>query len=162
MAELLLLTSTPGGPADVLPSLTLLNHRVRVLPMEPSALVEATEADIVLLDARTDLVGARTTSRLLRATGLPVPLILVLTEGGMLVLNRDWEADDFLLESAPPAEVEARIRLAHDRTQSAIADDQPEQLVMGELVIDASGYAARLRGRPAPATGAWRANRPHL
>ena len=38
MADLLLLTPTAGGSAQVLPALGLLSHRVRVLPVEPSAL----------------------------------------------------------------------------------------------------------------------------
>ena len=94
MADLLLLTPASGGSAQVLPALGLLSHRVRVLPVEPSALVDAPDADIVVLDARRDLVTARTTCRLLRATGLTVPLILVLTEGGLTVVTAEWGADD--------------------------------------------------------------------
>ncbi len=147
MADLLLLTATAGGSAAVLPALGLLNHQVRVLPMEPSALVDAPDADVVLLDARRDLVTARTTCRILRATGLTVPLILILTEGGLMVVNADWGADDLMLDSAPPAEVEARIRLARERDTNNTAEDQPEEISTGDLVIDASGYTARLRGR---------------
>ena len=51
MADLLLLTPASGGSAQVLPALGLLSHRVRVLPVEPSALVDAPDADIVVLDA---------------------------------------------------------------------------------------------------------------
>ena len=66
MADLLLLTPANGGSVEVLPALGLLSHRVRVLPVEPSALIDAPDADLVLLDSRTDLVAARTTCRLLR------------------------------------------------------------------------------------------------
>ncbi|MDR3069020.1 MAG: DNA-binding response regulator, partial [Cellulomonas sp.] len=79
MADVLLLTSTPGDPAQVLPALGLLGHRVRVLPVEPSALVDSPDCDVIVLDARRDLVGARTTCRLLHTIGLAVPLVLVLT-----------------------------------------------------------------------------------
>ena len=103
MADLLLLTPAPGGSAQVLPALGLLSHRVRVLPVEPSALVDAPDADLVLLDARRDLAMARTTCRLLRATGLDVPLILVLTEGGLTVVTSEWGANDVLLDTAGPA-----------------------------------------------------------
>ncbi len=147
MADLLLLTPTAGGSATVLPALGLLSHQVRVLPMEPSALVDAPDADVVLLDARRDLVTARTTCRILRATGLTVPLILILTEGGLMVVTAEWGADDLVLDSAPPSEVEARIRLARERDARATRDDQPEEIATGDLVIDASGYTARLRGR---------------
>ena len=42
-------------PTTVLPSLTLLSHRVRVLPMDASSLVRMPENTILLLDARDDL-----------------------------------------------------------------------------------------------------------
>lgn len=148
MADLLLLTATAGSSATVLPALGLLNHHIRVLPMEPSALVEAPDADVVLLDARRDLVAARTTCRILRATGLTVPLILIMTEGGLMVVNADWGADDLMLDTAPPAEVEARIRLAREHDASGTNEDQAEEISTGDLVIDASGYTVRLRGRP--------------
>ncbi len=148
MADLLLLTATAGGSATVLPALGLLNHHIRILPIEPSALIEAPDADVVLLDARRDLAKARTTSRMLRATGLTVPLILIVTEGGLLVVNADWGANDLMLDTAPPAEVEARIRLARETDATAASEDQPEEIATGELVIDSSGYTVRLHGRP--------------
>jgi len=148
MAELLILTPAAGGSAEVLPALGLLSHRVRVLPMEPSALVDAPDADVVLLDARRDLVAARTTCRLLHATGLTVPLVLILTEGGLTVVTHEWGADDLLLESASPAEVEARLRLVVERSARGPAEESQQEISAGELAIDAGGYTARLRGRP--------------
>ncbi|NMR18714.1 response regulator transcription factor [Cellulomonas fimi] len=148
MADLLLLTPTTGGSAQVLPALGLLSHRIRVLPVEPSALVDAPESDLVLLDARKDLVSARTTCRLLRATGLDVPLVLVLTEGGLTVVTAEWGIDDLLLEDASPAEVEARFRLVLERAHTAGALNAPREISSGELTIDAGGYTARVRGRP--------------
>ncbi len=148
MADLLLLTPTTGGSAQVLPALGLLSHRVRVLPVEPSALVDAPDSDVIVLDARRDLVLARTTCRLLRATGLAVPLLLVLTEGGLTALTAEWGADDFVLEHASPAEVEARLRMVIERTAGQAGDSAPQEISSGELTIDAGGYTARLRGRP--------------
>jgi DNA-binding response OmpR family regulator len=148
VADLLLLTATAGGSAQVLPALGLLSHRVRVLPVEPSALVDAPDSDVIVLDARRDLVTARTTCRLLRATGLTVPLLLVLTEGGLTALTAEWGADDIVLEQASPAEVEARIRLVIERSAHDSADAAPQEISSGELTIDAGGYTARLRGRP--------------
>jgi DNA-binding response OmpR family regulator len=148
VADLLLLTPASGGSSQVLPALGLLSHRVRVLPVEPSALVDAPDADIVVLDARRDLVTARTTCRLLRATGLTVPLVLVLTEGGLTVVTAEWGADDIVLENATPAEVETRFRLVIERAARSSYDDQPQEISSGELMIDAGGYTARLRGRP--------------
>jgi DNA-binding response OmpR family regulator len=148
VAELLILTPASGGSVEVLPALGLLNHKIRVLPMEPSALVDAPDSDVVLLDARRDLVAARTTCRLLHATGLTVPLVLVLTEGGLTVVTHEWGADDLLLENASPAEVEARLRLVVERSARGPAEESPQEISAGELAIDAGGYTARLRGRP--------------
>lgn len=148
MAELLLLTPANGGSVQVLPALALLAHRVRVLPVEPAALVDAPDVDLVLLDARTDLVTARTTSRLLRATGMATPLVLVLTEGGLPVVNAEWGVSDVILATASPAEVEARFRLAIERAVNGLAPPAADEISAGELAIDAGGYSARLRGEP--------------
>lgn len=148
MADLLLLTPSAGGSAQVLPSLGLLSHRVRVLPVEPSALLDAPDADVLLLDARRDLATARSTCRLLRATGLSVPLVLILTEGGLTVVTAEWGAADILLEDASPAEVEARLRLVMERGAADEPDDELAEISSGDLTVDAGGYVARVRGRP--------------
>lgn len=148
MADLLLLTPSTGGSAQVLPALGLLNHRVRVLPVEPSALLDAPDADVLLLDARRDLAAARSTCRLLRATGLGVPLVLILTEGGLTVVTAEWGASDILLEDASPAEVEARLRLVIERSSAVDQEDELSEISSGDLTIDAGGYTARVRGRP--------------
>jgi len=147
VADLLLLTPSTGGSAQVLPALGLLAHRVRVLPVEPSALLDAPDADVLLLDARRDLATARSTCRLLRATGLQVPLVLILTEGGLTVVTGEWGAADILLEDASPAEVEARLRIVIERSSAAGPDDEAAEISSGDLTIDPSGYTARVRGR---------------
>ncbi len=130
---------------DILPALELLNHRVHILPAEPSALLDAEPADIILLDARKDLVGARSLTQLLRATGPGAPLLLVLTEGGMAVISANWAADDIVLDSAGPAEVEARFRLAIARTQE-VTEDTSNEIRAAGVVIDESSYTARVNG----------------
>ncbi|MBO1767029.1 MULTISPECIES: response regulator transcription factor [unclassified Allobranchiibius] len=146
MARLLLLTDARGASVEVLPALGLLGHRVRVLPTEPQALVDPPECDVVLLDARRDLANARGLTRVLRTTGLSTPLIAIFTEGGLTALTSEWQLDDVLLESAGPAEVEARIRLAMTRTTPQ-AEDEPTRILAGELTIDEDAYSARIRSR---------------
>ncbi|HEX6953939.1 MAG TPA: DNA-binding response regulator, partial [Agromyces sp.] len=85
MAQLLILT--PAANDDVLPALSLLTHRVRVIPASPDQLVRAPEADLVFLDARTNLAGAKALAQILRTTGLSVPLVLVVTEGGLTAVT---------------------------------------------------------------------------
>ena len=145
MAHLLLLTNALAPSAEVLPALGLLAHHVRILPAEASALVDAPDADAVLVDARRELAMAKSLCRVIRTTGLSSPLLVILTEGGLAGLTADWGVDDVLLESAGPAEVEARLRLATGRK----VDDTVEpdlQITAGSLVIDEATYSVRLRG----------------
>jgi DNA-binding response OmpR family regulator len=146
VADLLMLTSEPGGSAQVLGALALLSHRVRVVPLEPSALLDAPDADVVLIDGRRDLARARSTCQLMRSTGIEVPMLLVLTEGGLPVVGMDWGMDDVVLADAGPAELDARLRLVSDRGRMAPADEPLEEIEAGELRIDSGGYTARLRG----------------
>ncbi|HKS02355.1 MAG TPA: DNA-binding response regulator, partial [Arthrobacter sp.] len=48
MSHILLLTNSTGSSVDILPALELLNHRVHILPAEPTALLETDPCDIVL------------------------------------------------------------------------------------------------------------------
>ena len=50
MSTLLLLTSALQPSAAVLPALALLGHQVKILPAEGSALLEAPESDLLLVD----------------------------------------------------------------------------------------------------------------
>jgi len=143
--ELLLLTADPS-PESVLPALSLLPHGVRTAAPEVAALLDAGPHDAVLVDARTDLVAARGLCRLLGTTGMEVPVVAVLTEGGLVAVSSEWAIDDILLPGAGPAEIDARLRLLRSRPG---ADTQAggSALVLGELVIDEATYTARLKGR---------------
>lgn len=145
--ELLLLTSDPN-PESVLPALSLLPHTVRPAPTEVSSLMEAGAADIALVDARTDLASARSFCRLLGSTGSPVPVVAVVTEGGLVAVNADWGLDDILLPGTGPAEMDARLRLLAARSGGAVSPEAAGKITLGELVIDEGTYTARLRGRP--------------
>ena len=149
MARLLLLCAASRGSADVLPALGLLGHSVRVVPAEAAALIDAPPADAVLVDARRDLPHARSLCRIIRTTGVAVPVLVVTTEGGLTALTADWGVDDVLLDTAGPAEVEARLRLAIGRLQAGNDADAAADTVIrgGDLVIEEGSYTARVRGR---------------
>jgi DNA-binding response OmpR family regulator len=148
LSSLLLLTNALEPSDEVLPALGLLLHSTRVAPAEASALIDAPPADIVLVDARRDLVQAKSLCRLLRTTGLDCPLLAIVTEGGLAALSPEWGLDDVLLQTAGPAEVEARLRLAIGRAAAgADADEVPGEIRSGDLTIDEATYTARLRGR---------------
>ena len=149
MATLLLLTNAMTPSSEVLPALGLLGHAVRVAPLEISALLDdAALPDAVLVDARRDLVQARSLCRLLRTTGVTAPVFAVLTEGGLVALTAEWGVDDVLLDTAGPAEVDARLRVATGRVASAAPDAaEPGVVRAGDLTIDEGTYTCRLRGR---------------
>lgn len=140
MARVLLLTAAPEDP---LPSLALLGHRVHTLAAEASSIVRAPAAEVVLIDARTNLAHARSLSQLVKTT-MGLPAIVIVAEAGLATLNASWLADDFILTTAGPGEVEARLRLA--------AVEAPEEPAAGEvraggIVIDESTYIASIHGR---------------
>ena len=147
MASLLLLTNALTPSSEVLPALALLGHSVRVAPAEVSALLGTPTADAVLVDARKDLAGARSLCRLLRTTGVTAPLFAVLTEGGLVALTAEWGVDDVLLDSAGPAEVDARLRLATGKKAEVAPAAEPGVVRAGDLTIDEGTYTCRLRGR---------------
>jgi DNA-binding response OmpR family regulator len=145
--ELVLLTTAMQPTAEVLPALGLLSHSVTVLPLDASALVDRPSGQVVLLDARRDLAAARSFTRILDVIGLDVPILAVLTEGGLIALSADWAVDDIVLDTAGPAELDARLRLAVDR-KAKVADPTPNHVQVGDLAIDETTYTARLAGRP--------------
>jgi DNA-binding response OmpR family regulator len=147
MSRLLLLTHAVQPSTEVLPALGLLAHSVRIAPAEAAALLDASPCDALLVDARRDLPHAKSLCRLIRTTGSAVPVLLIVTEGGLAAVSAEWGVDDVLLEAAGPAEVEARLRLAIGRLAAGVEDDVPPVIRSGELVIDEATYSARLRGR---------------
>ena len=155
----LTLMTFASDPATVLPSLALLSHRVRVLPMDAASLVKMPENTILFLDARDDLATAKTLCRLIHASGLSTPIVLVLTEGGFTVVNSQWGIADVVVATASPAEVEGRLRLVSERgnaPEAAAAGSPAEstttvedgQIRSGDLIVDTNGYTASLHGRP--------------
>ncbi len=149
MGVLLLLTASLDSSSEVLPALGLLGHGVHIRQAEPAALLDAPDADAVLVDARRDLIGARSLCRLLRTTGLAAPLVAVVTEGGLAAVSPEWGVDDLVLHGAGPAEVEARLRLAIGRAQTVAGQAEASDGLIrgGDLVIDEQTYSCKLRGR---------------
>lgn len=146
MSELLLLTSATDPPGEILPAIGLLLHTVRAAPAEAAGLADSPAADAVLVDARRDLARARELCRTLRSAGVEVPVLAVVTEGGLAAVAADWGTDDVILHTAGPAEVEARLRLAIGR-QATIAPAAPDEIRSGDLAIDEATYTVRLRAR---------------
>ncbi len=148
MSALLLLTGGLQPSAEVLPALALLPHSVKVLPAEGSALLDAPDADVILVDGRHELAHARDLCRLIRATGSDSPVLLVVTEGGLAVVASDWGMDDVVLSGCGPAELDARLRLALGRFVERAGDDPEAHVIRsGEVSVDDATYTAKLGAR---------------
>ncbi len=142
MSIVLLLTDAHESAAEILPSLSLLSHSVRTGPASATAAAGGAGTDAVLVDARRDLVQVRRLLRLLRSAEMTVPVLAVVTEGGWAAVTADWGADDVILHTAGPGEVDARLRLAIGRMAPAASGE----IRSGDLTIDEATYSVRLRG----------------
>ncbi|MFD0704446.1 winged helix-turn-helix domain-containing protein [Alloscardovia venturai] len=177
MSDLTLITNAED-PASVLPALALLQHRVRVLPADTSSIVRIPDNTIVFVDARHEVASAKQWCSLTEASGIQVPLIVILSEGGCLGFNASWNATDFVVDTASPAEVETRVRIitggglhtasmqstpptskSHSFNSSAstsnfeahgdaVSQERDGIITCGELEVDTIGYSATLRGEP--------------
>ena len=146
LSNVLLLTNGREPAADILPSLSLLPHGVRVAPAGAEHVATSPPPDVILVDARRDLVLARRVLFALRSSANTAPVIAIVTDGGWAAVSADWGADDLLLHTAGPGEVEARLRLAIGRrTQSAA--QLPDEIRSGGLVVNEATYSARMHGR---------------
>ena len=143
--DIVLLTSAAQPTTEVLPALGLLSHRVTVAPCDAARLLDRQVGDAILLDARRDLSQARAFARVLHTAGAEVPVIAVLTEGGLVALSAEWPIDDVVLDTVGPAELDARLRLAVGRHSGLAGDADPDVIRAGDLTIDETTYSAKLR-----------------
>jgi DNA-binding response OmpR family regulator len=149
MAKILMLTNSTGASADVLPALGLLQHDVRILPAEASVLVDAPITDCIIIDARRDLPTVKSFTKLITTTGVSTPLIIITTEGGLSAINADWGITDVILDTAGPAEVDARIRIVigKDAITQLAKNPSLKEIRSGDVVIDEDSYTAKIKGR---------------
>ncbi|MGO1410616.1 MULTISPECIES: winged helix-turn-helix transcriptional regulator [unclassified Microbacterium] len=144
MTRLLVLSSASEGA--VLPALELLPHDTRQLPSGVGSLANAPETDVIIVDARTDLAGAKSLCKLMGTVGPVAPVLLVATEGGLSVVGPDWGVDDVVLDTAGPAEIDARLRLVVGRRPAP--DDNGGRVQTSGITIDEASYSAKVRGKP--------------
>jgi DNA-binding response OmpR family regulator len=149
MAKLLMLTNSMGASADVLPALGLLQHDVRILPAEVSVLIDAPTVDCIFVDARRDLPNTKAFTKLITTTGVSTSIVVITTEGGLSAMNSDWQIADVILDTAGPAEVDARIRIAigKDALVQLAKNPSLKEIRSGEVVIDEDSYTAKIKGR---------------
>ena len=127
--------------AELPAALDLLTHALQTV--SPSqAETAAPEAELVLVDGRKDLARARDLCLRLQVGEGTGPVMLMVDAGALPLIAPEWGAADFVLDTAQPAEIDARIRLlTAERTTSSV-------VTCGPVTIDESGYTATVGGRP--------------
>jgi DNA-binding response OmpR family regulator len=149
MAKILMVTNSIGASADVLPALGLLQHDVRILPAEVSVLIDSPTVDCIFVDARRDLPNSKAFTKLITTTGVSTPIMVITTEGGLSAINADWQVADVMLDTAGPAEIDARIRIVigKDALTQLAKNPSLKEIKSGEVVIDEDSYTAKIKGR---------------
>src|SRR4051812_37124090 len=153
--RLVLMTAARQATTEVLPALGLLGHQVRIVAPELSSLLDGDWGghgdEVILVDARHDLIQARTLCGLLSSTGVAASLVAVLSEGGLVALSADWGIDDVLLDTAGPAEVDARLKWAAARRLAPATPPPgvPRRVTQAcSLGTAAHSYSPKPPGRP--------------
>ena len=82
-------------------------------------------------------------------SGVGCPIIAITTEGGLTALSAEWGVDDVILDTAGPAETDARIRVAIGKVEALriAADPTSGEIRSGEVIIDEKSYTAKIKGR---------------
>ena len=128
-------------PAGLIPpeNLVLLQHELVVAANGTEALNNLEITDAVVVDAREELAAARSSCQVLAAAGVEEPVMLLAAPESLSVVSPEWGIDDFILESARPAEWELRLRLL-------IAPHAHSTLSSGSIEIDESACTATVDG----------------
>lgn len=139
MATILCISPQRENP---LPPLEVLGHQLHLIDFEPQSLAGAPRHDLIVLDCRKNLVEARAVARILQAASWQTALLLVVSESGLPAVSNDWGSQDFILEGASLAEVDARIRLLSRVNEKVI----PVEISTG-LLIDIGTFTAKINGK---------------
>jgi len=143
--HLLVMTDRPGGGCALVPALEFLGHEIKDAPLDIAAIPALSDADVVLVDATSDLREATAACRQIAVHDLRLPIVVIVPETMLAALKSSWGFDDWLLPMAGPAEVETRLRLVKE---SVNRQDSQRSSTMGDLSVDEDSYQVRLRGHP--------------
>ncbi len=121
------------------------------------AAVEAVEqhpVDVVLLDVMMpELSGFDVLRRIRQASDVPVLILSALGDDRDKLRGLGLGADDYIVKSASPAEVVARVRAVLRRAGGRGPARRAEALLdYGRLVVDIGAHEVRVDGEPVPIT----------
>lgn len=140
MAVVLCISAERVNP---LQPLEILGHQLNIVGFDPQDLSDAPRHDLVVLDARQNVLGAKSVARIIAAAQWQKPMLLVVSDGVLAAVNQEWGATDFILDSASLAEVDVRVRLLLANKETPKTQEKIET----GLVIDLESYSAKIGGR---------------
>jgi len=139
MAIVLLITSS--GLLDPCPMLDRSRHQVIVRTPRDHVLAESASCDVVVVDARSEPVAAKTVCQMFTTAHVAIPRLVILNLEDLDEANPSWGCADFLVAGCSPGELGARLgRLTTGGQESG------PHLGAGGLVIDEAGYSVWLNG----------------
>jgi DNA-binding response OmpR family regulator len=127
---------------SALPTLKSFATSVRRAPLTDHSGGHHDTADVVIIDARTDLAAARGVCRRLTANAPAIAVVAVVTPSDFGAVDVDWHLDDVMLPAAGQDELQARLRLAVTRRRSALDGT----LKFGDLVLHPASFTGWLDG----------------
>jgi two-component system, OmpR family, response regulator len=129
---------------------------VRTAPDGPAALAElaATPVDCVLLDVMLPGASGFEVCRRIRAASQVPVLFLTARDSDTDKLRGLGLGDDYIVKTASPAEIVARVKtvLRRARPASPPGAEDGQILDFGRLKLDLPAHEVRLDGRPVPVT----------
>lgn len=145
MAKVFFVTPTGAAELPAPSGLGMLPLDTRRRALADLAQAESVDAEIVLVDGRGDLAAARNACRWIRSVTSHQPVLLLVPLDALSALSTDWQLDDFILESAAPAEFDARLRLlAEDARATSLISQGPVQIDEDAYTATAGGTALDL------------------
>ncbi len=145
--EILVLTDDPEFDS-AMPPIALLTPPARYAPLTAAAPALTPAVNAAIVDARTDLLAARTACRRLAAVRPGVGVVAVLGEGDLVAVDMDWGIDEVVLPAVGAAELHTRLRLAVGRRHGTVEKPSPTVIRLGDLLLDEASYTAFAGDRP--------------
>ncbi len=106
------------------------------------------QPDLVVLDVMLPGSDGLTVCREVRPYfNNPILMLTARTDDMDQVLGLEMGADDYVAKPAQPRVLLARIRALLRRTESAMAEEIPQRLEFGELIIDNGGRSVSVNGK---------------
>ena len=109
------------------------------------AIFRETRPDIVLLDVMLPGIDGIEVCRRIRAeSGIPIVMLTARTDTIDVVVGLESGADDYVLKPFKAQELIARVRARLRRGD----EPEPEQLQIGDLIIDVAGHTVKREAKP--------------